>query len=151
MVNRFIIWAKRRAGYKQKIVTFKDDLIFLRFTPFWPDEWVNAKGKHWNRPPWYRPFNILLHWWRPLEGFAEEWHDHPRWTITICLRGKLIERTPWKERVLTPGSITFRTHRFIHSFKVPEGYRGRTWTLFICGRRNHWQSTYEITKHRPGE
>lgn len=139
LVARFIIWAKRRA-YRQRILTFADDTLFYRFAFLWPDE----QGGYY-RPPWYRPFNLLLHWWRPADGYREEYHDHPRWSVTVCLRGKIIERTPWSERTLTPGSIVIRSRKAIHSFEVPAGYRGKTWTLFIVGRRNYRQNTYRVT------
>jgi hypothetical protein len=90
------------------------------------------------------PFNALLHCWRPDADYAEEMHDHPRWSITLCLRGELIERTPWRERRLRPGSIQIRSRKFIHKFEIPPEHRGKTWTLFIVGRRNHRQNTYQI-------
>lgn len=139
IANRFIVWAKRRARHHVRVVTFGGSLLFWRYEPFWPDEW----GKH-NRLPWWRPFNALLHCWRPEAEQREAMHDHPRWSITICLRGKIIERTPWGERTLTPGSVVIRSRKAIHSFEVPVGYRGKTWTLFIVGRRKHRQNTYQV-------
>jgi hypothetical protein len=65
--------------------------------------------------------------------------------VSICLRGKIIEHTPWGDKTLTPGSMVFRNRKYIHSFSVPNGYQGKTWTLFIVGRRNHSQNTYVIT------
>ncbi len=73
-------------------------------------------------------------------------HDHPRWSITICLRGRLIEHTPWGAHVLSPGVIVVRSRKAIHEFEVPIGFRGKTWTLFIVGRRNYRQNTYRITR-----
>lgn len=74
-------------------------------------------------------------------------HDHPRWSVTICLRGEIIERTPWGERTLRPGSVVLRSRKAIHAFRLPNGRRGKTWTLFIVGRRNYRQNTYAITAH----
>lgn len=105
------------------------------------DEYPNRPGEL----PWWRPFNAFLHCWCPAPELRESVHDHPRWSITICLRGRIIERTPWRERLLKPGSIVFRSHKAIHSFEVPAGYRGKTWTLFIVGRRKHRQNTYVVT------
>lgn len=119
--------------------------LFWRHEPFWPDEYINKEGVHRHRPPWWRPFNALLHVWKPLAGTRESMHDHPRWSITVCLRGKMIEHTPWGDNVLTPGSVVFRSRKYIHAFSIPEGFSGKTWTLFIVGRRNHRQNTYVVT------
>ena len=135
----FIVWAKRRARYRRRVVTFGGSFLFSRYEFLWPDEW---KGH--NTLPWWRPFNAFLHCWYPVAEQREALHDHPRWSITVCLRGRIIERTPWGERLLTPGSVVVRSRKAIHSFEVPAGYRGKTWTLFIVGRRKHRQNTYEV-------
>lgn len=130
------------------VVTFDGKFLFWRMAPFWQDEWVSVKDgvrKHYYRPPWWRPFNALLHNWRPEPGTREGWHDHPRWSITVCLRGRMIEHTPWGDHVLTPGSIMIRSRKAIHAFSIPDGYSGKTWTLFIVGRRNHRQNSYVVT------
>lgn len=139
-----IAWACRRCGYlrRRKVVTFEGKFSFFRFEFLWPDEFVSG-DKRWNRPPWWRPFNLFLHLWRPQHN-GEEFHDHPRWSITVVLQGKLIERTPWCEKTLTPGSVVIRSRKAIHAFRIAEGYRGKTWTLFIVGRRNHRQNRYSI-------
>lgn len=136
--------------HRIRVVTFAEGadkpalFLFWRHEVFWPEEWIDGEGKTYNRAPWWRPFNALLHWWKPISTVREAWHDHPRWSITLCLRGKLIEHTPWGNRILTPGSIVFRSRKFIHAFSVPEGFSGKTWTLFIVGRRNHRQNSYTI-------
>lgn len=143
LAKAFILWGIRRRSYdKRWAVTFTGEISFKRFAFAWPDEWITG-DKRWHRPPWYRPFNAFLHWWKP-QHCGEEFHDHPRWSITVCLRGKLVEMTPWGERVLTPGSVVFRSRKAIHAFRVPWDYRGKTWTLFIVGRRNHRQNRYVI-------
>lgn len=116
--------------------------LFDRFQPFWPDEFVSKSGRYFNRLPWWRPFNILLHKW--VAAHDGGMHDHPRWSITICLAGEMTERTPWSARRLRPGSIVFRTRKAIHSLDIPEHALGKTWTLFIVGRRNHSQNGYQI-------
>jgi hypothetical protein len=56
-----------------------------------------------------------------------------------------------------PGSIVFRSRKAIHAFRVPRETRGKSWTLFIVGRRNHPQNQYLIrpkgraTKYVPSE
>lgn len=149
LTGRFIVWAMRRAPYRRHVVTFEGNFSFYRFEFLWPDEFIDRSGKHYCRPPWWRPFNALLHCWAPKHD-GEAFHDHPRWSITICLRGKLIERTPWGERCLTPGSIIIRSRKAIHAFQVPLGYHGKTWTLFIVGRRNHRQNRYVIQRQHVG-
>jgi len=154
IVEAFIVWVvKHKRGRRREIVRFDQTHLFWRWEFLWWDEGINAKGEHYYRPPWWRPFNMFLHLWNPLDDQGEGMHDHPRWSVTVCLRGKLIERTPWKERILRPGSIVIRSRRYIHEFSVPEGYRGKTWTLFIVGRRNHPQSSYRVISHagQPGQ
>jgi hypothetical protein len=154
LLKVLLLWLLKRARppkmrirqfVARRVVTFDDKFLFWRFEPFWHDEWVRLyDGKHINRPPWWRPFNVLLHQWIPEPGTKEDYHDHPRWSITLCLRGKLIEHTPWGDKVLRPGSIVLRSRKYIHAFSVPEGYSGKTWTVFIVGRRNYRQNTYVI-------
>lgn len=152
LVNRFIRWACRRAPYRQGVITFGGDFLFYRFEFLRPDEWPDSlwdayKEQYPKRPHallWWFPFNAFVHCWRPVKNTREALHDHPRWSITVCLRGKLIEHTPWNQRTLTPGSIVFRTRKAIHAFEVPAGYRGKTWTLFIVGRRKHAQHAFRV-------
>lgn len=141
MINWLINRVRR--GAFTSVVTFEGDPLFLRYQPFWPDEW-----KGYARPPWYRPFNILFHDWK--SGHREAFHDHPRWSITVCLKGKIIEHTPWGSRTLRPGSIVVRSRKYIHAFELPED-AGETWTMFIVGRRNHCQNSFTITKRTPSE
>lgn len=147
-----LLWLIRRARRKchfprmyaaQRVVTFDSKFLFWRFQPFWYDEWVRKDGKVSNALPWWRPFNALLHQWIPEPGTREGWHDHPRWSITLCLAGTMTEHTPWGDNVLTPGKMIFRTRKYIHAFSVPEG--SKPWTLFIVGRRKHKQNSYTVT------
>ena len=148
LVRQFIVWAVRRTEFFNRVpvVTFGDKPLFKRFAFLWPDERAHGDGEHRHRPPLWRPFNVLLHCWRPAPGCEEAMHDHPRWSITICLQGKIVEMTPWGERTLTPGSVVIRSRKAIHAFHVPAEFRGKTWTLFIVGRRNHRQNSYTVTK-----
>lgn len=152
-VGRFIRWAVARAPYRQPVVTFDDKHLFDRFEFFRHDEWTDRqwdrhRDKYSTRPhalPWWLPFNVFLHSWNPEPGSQEGFHDHPRWSITVCLAGKIIERTPWGARLLTPGSVVIRSRKAIHAFKVPEGHTGPIWTMFIVGCRKSRQNTYVIT------
>jgi hypothetical protein len=144
LVRRFILWALKRDRHPVRVVTFGGSFEFWRWHPFWRDEF-RSREKVYNRPPWWRPFNILLHCWAPGREQIDAMHDHPRWSITICLRGRIIEHTPWTAKVLSPGCVEIRSRKAIHEFSVPAGYRGKTWTLFIVGRRNYRQNTYRVT------
>ena len=142
LVDRFIAWALAKERHPIPIVTHDTGMLLLhRYQPFWPDEFRSRGGDVFCRPPWWRPFNILLHHWQA--GHREAMHDHPRWSITICLKGRLLEHTPWESRVLTPGAIVFRSRKAIHAFELLPGC-GETWTLFIVGRRNHRQNGYVV-------
>lgn len=153
-VDLFIRWAKAHAKDMANVVTFAGDDLFTRYEFLrideWPDTWfdrLKAKEPDAKRPhrlPWWMPFNAFLHHWQLGPDTPESFHDHPRWSITICLKGKIIERTPWGNRLLTAGSIVFRSRKAIHAFEIPQG-AGEVWTLFIVGRRKHRQNSYVVT------
>lgn len=147
---------KKVAKYSKnhcRVVTFDGKFLFDRYEFLrldeWPDSlWDRHRDAYPNRPnklPWWMPFNAFLHHWAPEGGTREGFHDHPRWSITICLAGQIIERTPWGERLLRPGSVVIRSRKAIHAFEVPQGFEGETWTLFIVGRRKFRQNTFVIT------
>lgn len=138
LFKRFIVWQlRRRPGWVN--LKGSDNIVGTkRFMLLWPDEyWVN--DVLYNKRPWYLPFNIFMHrWFRSDDGMP---HDHPRWTITIVLRGAMREETPDQVRYLTPGSVVFRSHRAIHRIVIPRHFKGKTWTIFITGRRL-WRQHY---------
>ena len=138
LLDLFLKWVSTK-GFLSVVTQDTDKQILLRYQPFWLDEYVIGE-KHYHRPPWWRPFNILIHQWK--QSSDEGMHDHPRWSITIVLKGSLIEKTPWGNKKLTPGSVVIRSHKAIHSFEVCEE---NTWTMFIVGRRNHKQNGYTVT------
>lgn len=141
LVDRFIARAQAREPHPINVVRHEDRAVILhRYQPFWPDEWIGSGGAHFARPPWWRPFNILLHRW--VATHNEEMHDHPRWSITIVLRGMLVEHTPWGSRGLKPGSVVIRSRKYIHAFEFVPG--AQPWTLFIVGRRNHKQNGFIV-------
>lgn len=144
-VQKLILWLIGRDKHPVNVVTFKGDLLFKRWMPFRRDEWWHAGRESMiNRLPWWLPVNAFLHRWISSEG--SDFHDHPRWSITIVLRGSLVEHTPWRSRHLRPGSIVLRSRKYIHAFEIPPGSAGKTWTLFIVGRRKHEQNSYVITR-----
>jgi len=118
------------------------DLIDKTYKPIDSSKWTGRPQQPYFRPPFWRPFNMFFNcWWRDAK---EEYHDHTRWTFTLVLQGALIEHTPWGVRYLGPGAMVFRSHKYIHAVQVYPPYRGKTWTLFIVGPRNHKQNTYSV-------
>lgn len=143
LASAFIAWSVKRDPHPLSVVTHDDRRqLFWRHQPFWYDEFTGRDGESHFRPPWWRPFNILVHRW--VGAHREAMHDHPRWSITICLRGRIIEHTPWKSRELRPGSIVVRSRKAIHAFELPADATQEVWTMFIVGRRNHRQNGYVV-------
>lgn len=142
---------KRTSGLPVSVSGHVDDKHhFTRYAPLWPDESYAVKpdGTRWNTPPWWRPFNVLIHHWQPDDGLQEDFHDHPRWSVTVCLAGRITERTPWVVRELRPGSVVIRSRKAIHRLEMPAG-SDEAWTMFIVGRRRFPQNTYVITSQPP--
>lgn len=144
--RNLVVWLKRRTKYHQDVVNGEDIAMIRRYAPFWPDESIGEKGNVYNKLPWWRPFNILLHAWNV--GQDEIMHDHPRWTITICLKGTMIERTPWQTKTLTPGCFVIRSRKYIHGITIPP-QPGKVWTLFIVGPRKYKQNWFKVVPIRP--
>lgn len=150
----FVIRRLTRNVAAQPVVTFERAPLFDRYEFLrddeWPDTWYDRlkasepDAKRPNRLPWWMPFNAFLHHWKLGPDTPESFHDHPRWSITICLKGQIIERTPWGERLLRSGSMVFRSRKYIHAFEIPPGF-GEVWTLFIVGRRKHRQNSFLVT------
>jgi hypothetical protein len=153
MVSRFIAWAVKQAPHAQRVVTFDGKFLFNRYEFLrldeWPDHlWDKCREKYPSRPnklPWWLPFNAFVHCWEPEPGTREGFHDHPRWSVTVCLKGRITEVTPWGRRELRPGSVVIRSRKAIHAFEVPVEHAGAAWTLFVVGRRKHRQNTYVVT------
>lgn len=160
MIDRIIARLTRGIPIRP-VVNFKDKHLFDRYEFMrwdeWPDGWIDEhkaeckcrfcpvckKGWRPRQLPWWLPFNAFLHHWNPEKGATEEFHDHPRWSITICLKGSIVEVTPWGERELCPGSIVLRRRTAIHKFRLTGGATD-VWTLFIVGRRKVRQNTYRV-------
>lgn len=131
---------KRRRGFT-RVVNSRDEMEIRRFELLREDEYFLKDGRHINKLPWWCPFNAFLHYWTPPES-GETMHDHPRWSITVCLTGAIYEKSPWQRRLLEPGDIVIRSRKAIHSF---EAFKGKgAWTLFIVGRRQYKQHWYEV-------
>jgi hypothetical protein len=155
MNRRFILWMLRRTpGHLKYPVTNhpRDGRPAkkgaMRYAPFLPDEFLTGSNNIYRRLPWWTPCNALLHHWLSHDD-GGDMHDHPRWSITICLRGQITEITPWGEKTLCAGSVVFRGTGYIHGFRVLPEHSARTWTLFIVGRRKACQNTYQVTRQSP--
>lgn len=150
-----IMWLVRRATPKRSmprtmpLTPWSSEIrpmrrLARRYMPLFRDEVQRGDGTIHNALPWWAPCNVLLHHWLHHDD-GNELHDHPRWSISICLKGRLVEKTPHGERVLRPWRPVFRSARAIHGFRVERQDSARTWTLFIVGRRRKAQHTYVIT------
>lgn len=153
MIRKLISWMVKRTDWLDHhpltswdTVEGKSRRVAHRYAPFFTDEIQRGDDTIYKPLPWYMPFNILLHNWREHDDM-ENMHDHPRWTFTICLKGELIEKTPWGERVLRPGSMVLRSPRYIHGFRVTAEHSCRTWTLFLVGRRRYPQNSYIVKRN----
>lgn len=89
----------------------------------------------WYIIPRNKWFNVYLHEFRGSDD-DRALHDHPWWSISFCLRGKIDEvyRVPGSERQRTR-AITrflpyFREAELRHRIVLKEG---PAWTLFITG------------------
>jgi len=97
----------------------------------------------WYLLPRNRMLNVYLH---EFVGDDDDraLHDHPWWSLSFMLRGKLIEVTDDKsiigwhpgERILYTGDIIFRRANFAHRLLISKPYRNKSpITLFITGPR----------------
>lgn len=120
--------------------------IIARFAKRPPDLSVggdeNPYMRRWYILPRNRFLNVYLHQFlRDDEDRA--CHDHPWISLSWLMRGMLIEVTDTMigslrahhNEVLFAGRWHYRSSIFAHRLIVPEGYCGKTWTIFITGPR----------------
>lgn len=90
------------------------------------------------RNPW---FNIYLH---KFSGSDDDraLHDHPWWSVSVLLKGRLLERYSHHDGFLEDSRFVrrflpvFRRATFAHRLVL---VRGPAWTIFITGpRRREW-------------
>ena len=87
----------------------------------------------WHLIPRNRFFNIYLH--KIMKNDDDRaLHDHPWWSVSWCLRGKLREVRKFNRiRIIRPSLLpVVRSATFAHRLEVA---RGPVWTLFITGPR----------------
>lgn len=58
-------------------------------------------------------------------------HDHPWPSMSLCLKGRIVEETRTGRRLIGIGSVVFRRATFAHRVELPGGRPA--WTLFITG------------------
>ena len=111
-------------------------MIWLKyFNPFRGPDFVIGDPDapymlRWHIIPRNRWFCIYLHnMLRDDEDRAP--HDHPWASLSLCLKGKLIEHRPGHPpRTIGPGSIVYRGPEFGHRLEVPTS----SWTIFVRGK-----------------
>lgn len=109
-----------------------------------------ASHKLVNQLPWWLPFNMFIHEWELGLTEGNTMHSHPRWSVTIVLRGEIHEVTPTYNRVLKRGHIVIRTHKAIHKFFTSSLNKEKCVTLFIVGRRKYTQYEYNDSCEKIG-
>lgn len=94
----------------------------------------NASGPYLSR--WYliprnRWLNVYLH---RFDGSDEDraLHDHPWASLSVMLKGELVEVTTQGRRTIKAGAVRLRRANFAHRL---EHLGVTTWTLFITGPR----------------
>lgn len=135
LLRKFLIKRHDKSGFQYNQIgdVEKDSFSINRFYPMFMDD-------EFEEYPWWTFFNVLLHRW--VKSDLERMHDHPRWSITIVLKGELIEHTPWRSSPLKAGSIVIRSRKAIHRFELVSD---DAWTIFIVGKRRHKQNWYNVT------
>jgi len=143
MFNWFLNYLEKK-GRKLTIYDREDKLPYLnRYYILFPDSVKRERTDI--------PFNVFLHqFMKSDDDYA--WHDHPwDWYFTLILKGGYWEHTPAGTKWRGPGTFKFikmKTRHFddfqpenglgpsndAHWLEVPNP--GKTWTLFIRGRKN---------------
>lgn len=144
-----------------------------------PDYVIGGAANPYMRRWWVIPrnhyFNIYLH--NVLRDDDDRaLHDHPWPSVSLVLRGYIIEtfqhttwrgtRTECKDRLLRQGSVVWRGPRFAHRLSVPiarlhnNSEPSQVWTLFITGPRirewgflcpKRWVHWKEFTGYTEGD
>jgi hypothetical protein len=76
----------------------------------------------------------------------EQMHDHARRSLTIVLKGELIEKHLGVRSALRAGSIVFGRPNTFTAFASSRSIARKTWTLFVVGRRIGVQNTYSVER-----
>lgn len=79
-------------------------------------------------------FNVYLHEYHRSDD-DRALHDHPWWSLSWLLNGRLVEHDGRGQRTMNAGKWRLRSARYSHRLEVPPFYRGDTVTLFLTGPR----------------
>jgi len=85
----------------------------------------------WFIIPRNKLFNIYLHHIRHSDD-DRALHDHPWWSISLCLDGYMSEVTSEGRKLIEMGHLVVRSTNFAHRLEIAEGAAG-CWTLFVTG------------------
>ena len=90
----------------------------------------NTYMQRWFIIPRNKYFNLYLH--RVLKSDdARALHDHPWWSLSLCLDGRMREHRSDKEvRVISSGGLVFRSAKAAHRLEL---FDGSCVTLFATG------------------
>jgi hypothetical protein len=107
-----------------------------------PDLVIGERGRpylcRWYILPRNRWCNAYLHqFWRSDDDRAL--HDHPWWSLSLCLSGSMVEHTiaaggVHHRRFIAAGGWRLRSARLAHRLELDEN-AGPVWTLFLTGPR----------------
>jgi hypothetical protein len=111
-------WAKRFLSGQPHLVLATDEVVYLR---------------RWYLLP-RNPFvNLYLHNIVSSDP-ADAYHDHPWHSVSILLKGTLLEDRPFRRiRAIRRFRITYRSAESAHRLVVPPDQN--IWTLFATGPR----------------
>lgn len=127
-----------------------------------PSKTISVSGvpylHRWHLIPRNRFFNIYLHKFVGNDD-ARALHDHPWWSFSIRLKGKLREHYRpmdnqiwWVQRSRMAPRLCFRSPTFAHRLELID--KKPAWTLFITGPvirlwgfhcGNKWKPWFEMT------
>src|SRR3989304_8508241 len=96
--------------------------------------------RRWYLWPRNRLINLYLHVYRRSDD-ARALHDHPWWSLSICLFGQYDELIGYRgnraevaeTRFRTAGDVVLRSARHSHRIAVDGRLADQVWTLFLTG------------------
>jgi len=95
-----------------------------------PDMVINHNYlKRWFVIPRNRFFNIYLHCFTGSD-YDRALHDHPWWSLSILMKGELIEHTFNAKKTIPRWLPIIRSAKRAHRIEL---VRGPAWTIFITG------------------
>lgn len=105
-------------------------------------------------------FNIYLH--KIIRDDDDRaLHDHPWWSLSLRLRGDLIEVDGNGQHFV--GRVRLRSATYAHRLCIPKFQKGASWTLFFTGPRlrewgfhcpsgwQHWSEFTDVTGAKIGK